>query len=269
MGRLLKHCNWICVALLVIAVICAIALISWVFTFKLSLFSSDPTRWAEFGTYVGGVLSPLFAAAAFLGLWKTIQQQTEAQKKQKIDFDIEIQQQVQAQNKQKIDFDSESYFKYAVQNLERAYEAIAPLSGDAMPVRDRLAWLTCARLLLAAKSSSSRIHHECEGLCQLYAGEEEYWRHKFYKLLHHEGTSGIGRDCLFFQEDKVKKIAEITEESIRVIYEFSAWRNDQADPLLSIPKYTLSELEGVKFSYEMAGIKTYILSKRRFTSSNG
>nr|WP_314899166.1 hypothetical protein [uncultured Deefgea sp.] len=237
-------------ALVVIAVICAIAILSWFFTFKTSLFSSDPKGWADFGTYVGGVLSPLFAAAAFLGLWKTIQQQTEAH------------------NKQKIDVDSESYFKHAVQNLERAYEAIAPLSGDAMPVRDRLAWLTCARLLLAAKSSSCRIHHECEGLCQLYAGEEEYWRHKFYKLLHHEGTSGIGRDCLFFQGDKVKKIAEIAEESIRVIYEFSAWRNDQADPLLSIPKYTQSELDGVKFSCEMAGIKKYILSKGRFKSPN-
>ncbi|MCY9821641.1 hypothetical protein [Aeromonas media] len=40
-------------------------------------FSDDQQAWANFGGYVGGVLSPIFSAFAFIGVWLTYKSQKE------------------------------------------------------------------------------------------------------------------------------------------------------------------------------------------------
>lgn len=231
-----------------VVVFIGLALIPWVMHVATPSFSSDGKEWADFGTYVGGVLSPILAGISFVGLLVTIIQQS------------------QAAEKQKRNADSENYFKHAVQSLERAYKTIAPNHNDITPLRSRLAWLTCARLLLSAKDASQRIAPESTGLISLYEGEEEYWRHKFYELLKPTHPKGVGYRAEFFCANVATAEEEIAEESIRVIYEFTDWPKERKDPLRAIPHYTSAELDD--FGIGMLGVETYIRAKPRFREAN-
>lgn len=231
-----------------VAVFVVWTLIPWVLHVATPSFSSDGKDWADFGTYVGGVLSPILAGISFVGLLVTIIQQR------------------QATEKQKRDADSENYFRHAVQSLERAYKAIAPKDGDTTPLRSRLAWLTCARLLLSAKDAAKRIAPDSTGLISLYEGEEEYWRHKFYELLQPTHPEGVGYRADFFGANTATAEGEIAEQSIRVIYEFTDWPKEREDPLRAIPRYTAAELDD--FGIGMLGIATYIRAKPHFREAN-
>lgn len=223
------------------AIISVVVLLPWVKVFWSPSFSRESKDWADFGTFVGGVLSPTLALAAFVGLVITIKLQRDA-----------------AQREREIR-DNESYFKHAVSSLERAFATLRPKDAS-HPAHDRLAWLSCARLLLAASDVSKQITASSPGLKQLYKGEEEHWRHQFYLLLQPGTMGGVGGDASYFTADSSGFHSPIDERSIRVIYDFVRWPEDRKDPIEDVPRYTEDELEQMRFG--MRGIRDYVRSTR-------
>ncbi len=218
----------------------ALALLPWLYAFWSPSLSRKANEWADFGTFIGGVLSPTLAFAALVGLVVTIKQQRDTAQREKEAAD------------------NESYFKHAVSSLERAFAALN-LDDATQPAHDRLAWLSCARLLLAASSASRNITSSSSGLKQLYEGETEHWRHQFYLLLQPMSLQGVGRDLNYFAADSSG--APIDERSIRVIYDFAHWPEGHEDPIDQVPRYTEEELNGMRLS--MRGIRDHVLSTRR------
>jgi hypothetical protein len=226
----------------------SVAIVPWLYVFWSPTFSRRASDWADFGTFVGGVLSPTLAFAALIGLMVTIGQQRSAAEAQKSVTD------------------NESYFKHAVSSLERAFNLLS--SGEPhQPVHDRLAWLSCARLLLSAKAASMKITNASAGLLILYAGEEEHWRHQFYLLLRPLSPEGVGARRRYFEADSSSLRTPIEERSIRVIYDFASWPEGRQDPIDDVPRYTREELAEMRVG--MAGIREFVLSSPRFRGEVG
>lgn len=223
-----------------------LTLLPWAYVFWAPSFSRSSSEWANFGTFVGGVLSPTLAFAALVGLVMTIKHQWDIAKRER-----EV-------------TDNDSYLRHAVSSLERAFAALRS-SETAQPVRDRLAWLSCARLLLAASDTSEKITAASPGLKQLYEGEVEHWRHQFYLLLQPTSPQGVGEDANYFAADNSGFHMPIEERSVRVIYEFAHWPEEQKDPIDRVPRYTDKELEGMRIG--MRGIREHVRSMRRLTGS--
>jgi hypothetical protein len=223
---------------------CAIPLVPWLMTFWSPSLATDQTKWSEFGSFIGGVLSPLLAFASFLGLLATIREQRASAERQKIETD------------------DRNYFNHAIESLKRAYETLAGGQSALEPVRDRLAWLSCARLLLSAKEVANQISISSQGLLAVYDGESEHWRRRFYELLNPTTGGRVGTRLAFFSEQELTGGGPIEERSIRVIFEFMDWPEGRQDPIDSVPKYTLEDLSAMNAS--MSGIREYVRSKPRF-----
>jgi len=235
-------------ALLALAA-CAIPLLLWLWTFWYPAFATDQDKWSEFGGFIGGVISPLLAFASFLGLLATLQEQRAAALRQKTETD------------------DLNYFNHATESIERAYEALAGVNPDGEPVRDRLAWLTCARLLLSAREVAKQISTSSVGLLALYDGELEHWRRRFYELLNPRGDLRVGTQATFFSHPASNDGVQIEERSIRVIFEFADWPEGKPDPIDAVPKYTQIDLDAMKPG--MSGVRDYIESKPRFRTPPG
>jgi hypothetical protein len=235
-------------ALLALAA-CAIPLLLWLWTFWYPAFATDQGKWSDFGSFIGGVISPLLAFASFLGLLATLQEQRAAALRQKTETD------------------DLNYFNHATESIERAYEALAGANPDGTPASDRLAWLTCARLLLSAKEVAKQISSSSVGLLALYDGELEHWRRRFYELLNPRGDLRVGTQATFFSHPASSDGVQIEERSIRVIFEFADWPEGKPDPIDAVPKYTRIDLDAMKPS--MSGVREFIESKPRFRTSPG
>ena len=228
---------------------CAIPLLLWFWTFWSPAFATDQEKWSEFGSFIGGVISPLLAFASFLGLLATLQEQRAAALRLKTETD------------------DLNYFNHATESIERAYEALAGANPDGKPVRDRLAWLSCARLLLSAKEVAKQISTSSVGLIALYDGELEYWRSRFYDLLNPRGGLRVGAQATFFGHPVPNDGVQIEERSIRVIFEFADWPQGKPDPIDAVPLYTRIDLDAMKPS--MYGVREFIKSKPRFRTPTG
>jgi hypothetical protein len=224
---------------------CSIPLGLWVFNFNHVGLASSSTEWSNFGSYIGGVLSPFLAFVSFVGLLLAFNtQRAEAARL-------------------KSESDDLNYFNHAVKSLERAYEA---MTKNATPkvalVPERLAWLTCARLLISAKDVSGRISWKSKGLLALYAGEEEYWRHRFFELFDSEDVRLASRNASYFGGEKPSSGFRLEERSIKVIFDFFNWEESKQDPIDRIQKYTQAELDVMKGN--MSGVREYVLTMPRF-----
>lgn len=241
-------------SLFVVALLaCTVPLWFWVSNFGHLGLAGSTEEWSRFGSYLGGVLSPVLAFLSFIGLL--------------LAFDTQRKEAARLKNES----DDLNYFNHAVKSLERAYDALVTrssrYSGDNGPPlvqlsTDRLAWLTCARLLLSAKDVSKQISQTSSGLLALYEGEEEYWRHQFYELFHEEKTFSMLLQPNFFGNPGILGGTQLEERSIRVIFEFADWPEDKVDPIDAVPLYSLAELNGMKAS--MSGVREYVLAKGRF-----
>jgi hypothetical protein len=169
-----------------------------------------------------------------------------------------IKQQGNAAKREREVTDNESYFRHAVSSLERAYATLSPTEA-AQPAHDRWAWLSCARLLLAASHASQKITPASSGLKQLYEGEVEHWRHQFYLLLKPSTLNGVGGDSAYFADNSGSQMP-IDERSIRVIYNFAQWPECYKDPIDDVPPYTDEELDRMRFG--MRGIREHVRSIR-------
>lgn len=226
---------------------CAVSLLFYVYQFGTLKLSVDHSAWASFGSYIGGVLSPILAFVSVIGLLITIQQQRSA-----------------AALASKL-HDGERYLQHAIASLERAYLVISDSDKSPKPVRDRMAWLTCARLLLSARDVAIRIT-DSEGLRALYDGEEEYWRNRFYEYFQPTSSDAFAPEQDYFEQ--AGKIAGevVDERSIRTVYDFMKWPNARVDPIQEVPLYTAEDLERM-MAPGMQGIRAYVRSKKRFTRS--
>lgn len=186
----------------------------------------------------------MLAFASFLGLLATINEQKKASA-------------VQRQQT-----DDLNYFNHASASLQRAYETLTRSSADAVPHADRLAWLSCARLLLSADDVSKRISNNSEGVKALYEGEREHWRRKFYELFHPKGQIAIGAQYAYFAHTDPRAGINLEERSIRVVFEFFDWPEGRPDPVDTVPKYTVAELDGMNAG--MSGVREYIRTMPRF-----
>ena len=220
------------------AVAVLLTVVPWLYMFSSSPISGNPGDWSSFGSFLGGVLSPVLAFASFVGLLMTLNHQREA---------IATQQ---------TEADDRSYFNHAVSSLERAYKVISGSDQRTGPVRDRLAWLTCARLLLSAKAVSERISAQSKGLTALFEGEKEHWRYCFYELFQ-KVDPPVGRDLAFFSCPSDPSREEIEERSIRIVFDFVSWPEDKEDPITNVRRYTVAELNAMRLS--MFGVRDYLL----------
>lgn len=223
---------------------CAVPLGLWYFKFGHLELANNSIEWSNFGGYIGGVLSPPLAFVGFIGLLLTLH----FQRAQAARLDTES--------------NDRNYFNHAVNSLERSFNAITGGKPDGDLSVDRLAWLTCARLLLSAKDVSGRISTTSEGLRALYEGEEEYWRHRFYELFEAKDVRVDSKKAGFFGSDTPSGAFRLEERSIRVIFEFKDWPEGKPDPIENVPKYESDELEAMKGS--MSGVRDYVLTMPRF-----
>lgn len=206
-------------------------------------------EYGAFGDYFGGLINPLMAFLAFGGLLLTIRQQGEAARSLEVKHD------------------DEKYIEHAVTCMERAYSTleVQRADGPTEVMRDRLAWLTCARLILSAKDAYARVSPDAHALRTLYEGEEEYWRRKFYLLL----KTGGGRRGIFEIKEYFSyktgtlnrgSFTLIHEGSVRVISEFLVWPDGRLDPIDSVPEYTDDEIEAMNGS--MRGVREHLQEMR-------
>ncbi|WP_398493373.1 hypothetical protein [Variovorax sp.] len=210
-------------------------------------FSAKASDWADFGTYVGGVLSPLLAFAGYIGLLFTIRQQREAAWKQQEDRD------------------GKDYFNHAVSCLERAFATISANGESRTPVNERLAWLTCARLLLSAQAAANLIAKESTGLRTLYEGESEHWRRQFYELFRPTSPDSFGNEAVYFLVDRGTPSQPIDERSTRVIYDFISWPPEKEDPIDQVERYSDEEIDKMRRTVGKLGLARALMSWRGTT----
>lgn len=206
------------------------------------------TEYGAFGDYFGGLINPLMAFLGFGGLLLTIRQQGKAAR------DVETK------------HDDEKYIEHAVKCLERAYWALLEQNANCSKStkQDRLAWLTCARLILSSEDAFARVSSEATALRVLYEGEREHWRREFYVLLGLDKAYGDLKSAKYFEywtDDASSQ--QIEPRSIRVIVEFVDWPKGLHDPIDAVPEYTDKEIDAMNGS--LRGVREYLsnLSARR------
>lgn len=193
----------------------------------------------QVGDIFGGV-NALFAGLAFGGVLISIHVTRKANIEQgQLDRDEKILEQI-----------CKSYqWAYDVLNEKKFLE-------DGPPRADLLAWLTCARHLLRAKSLKKSLRTELFQTMQ--AEQEEYWRTKFYTLLDHQDLS-FERYYLDYRDSRLGN-EYLDYRSVLVVAEFIASNRDHADPIDSVelvqaaPDWTTSNVG--------RGLKQYVLRIR-------
>lgn len=229
------------------AVAILIALGAWLAVFAGTAVSSESSHWADFGAYFGGVVAPILAYASLIGLMLNL---------------IHEQRKSQTDTERK---DSQIHFDYGTQSLRRAYENLFSI-GENVEIRsDRLAWLTTARLLLAAKKSKEEI--STLSVLNMYIGEEEFWRRQFFEVLQPYSPEGFGAQADNFQAGGLTPADGIEERSIRVVYDFLEWPEGQPDPIDDVVRYTDEELRNLRLGRR--GIADFIQAKRRMRRGDG
>jgi hypothetical protein len=219
----------------------SVPVLSWLLMFYDSQWSPNSSDWSNFGCFIGGTLSPILAFASFLAILVTIKLQ-------------------QAKNNQeKRLVNSAIYCEHAVKCLERAYNILSNDDESKTPIKDRLVWLTCARLILKSKQLYALISNEAESQKTLFDSEEEFWRHRFYELLDFTGMQSFSMSKDYFEKASLIPGDEIEERSIKVIYDFALKFNEDSDPINQISKFEKSEL-GI-FHFSQSGLKDYLMDK--------
>lgn len=154
------------------------------------------------------VLSALAAAGSALLAWRAIRQQEKER--------------LQAVARQ----ENERLLEHATTSLERAFSAL--MSGDPSqpsPPKDRLAWLTAARLIEEFKETKARVSDEL--LMRELESHEEHWRRRFYLKLH----PLAGANIKFFKPSNPYLEEAIDLASAVVVHAFADWPEGRVDPL--------------------------------------
>lgn len=118
------------------------------------------------------------------------------------------------------------HLKNAILCLERAYSALTHDGKHTYPpLKDRLAWLTTARLIEEFKRFKSEVKDETLRL-EIYS-HEEHWRLKLYKALSHQNIQQSGN---YYSSGKMD-VNAIEPRSAVIIHSFADWPASQKDPI--------------------------------------
>ncbi len=158
--------------------------------------------------------------------------------------------------------DDEVHTKHAISCIERAFEVISNTEHLNEPSNDRLAWLACARLLLAAEDAAGLISPRSSGLKKLFNGEKEYWRMRFYDFFQIGNLEDTPLNYDFFAESRLGAGDAIDEKSIRAIFDFINLPNDWNDPLDRVARYSWQEVQTMPLT--MSGVRQYVGQNHRF-----
>lgn len=216
----------------------AVPIVCWLIKFYDFDLSSNSEKWADFGSFIGGTISPILAFVSFIAVMVTIKLQ-----KDKSDLEKEL-------------IDSQGYCANAVKCLERAYGFLSDNGAATVPVKDRLVWLTTARLILQSKELASAISPKAVSSLAMYESEREYWSHRFYNLIDYTGTKSFSMDKDYFAKASRIPGDEIEERSIKVIYEFALSFDGENDPIDRVSVYSRDELD--RFNVGQKGLKEYL-----------
>lgn len=153
----------------------------------------------------------------------------------------------------KIDNDRE-LLRQLILTLERAYLSISPNDPTALPLQNRLGWLTAARHIATFKTLKTELKTQLhKTLCEEH---EEYWRHQFYVLLTHINN------CAYFEwkNGTTGASESIDPTSAALVFAFSNWPKGRKDRLAD---FSLKELiqDNDLFSPKFIHFKNYIESR--------
>jgi uncharacterized membrane protein len=202
-----------------VAVSMAIVIVPWAYTFYNSAFSTDPASWGVFGDYFGGVLSTIVSIFGFVAVIVTIKKQSDS-----------IQAQLASIELDKETRDDEVYNRQALQCLEEALTILNdPETGRIL--KDRVAWLETARLILTAKQLSGRI--TSESMRTVYAASEKVIRSKFMAKLDQNNCPETIQPEFFSGPDEGKPYKKVSKQlekrSVYVVYKFASWPREEND----------------------------------------
>lgn len=211
--------------LIAIAATIAIVSVPWAITFYDAPFSSKPEDWGVFGDYFGGILSTIVSIFGFLALLVTIQIQRNVMSMQ-VDV-LEAQWKGIEQDKQTRD--DEIYNRQAIQCLEEALTKLTKPNTSEI-IRDRVAWLESARLILSAKELSSRI--TSESMRTVYIASQRLIRSKFMTILDTKKCPQTLGAQFFdgpYSEQEIKGSNRLEKRSVYTVYKFASWPSEEHD----------------------------------------
>lgn len=147
--------------------------------------------------------------------------------------------------------ESKVFLDESILLLNRAFETFTRL-GDNPPKNDRLLWLSTARLIVRFQGMRLLISEKDH---LVIADEnEEYIRLKFYTLLGEckdEFTSSY-----FLPEGKPYDGNVVARKSVAVVFDFSRWRENMADPLDNVDDKELFARGAVPIDF--LGVENYL-----------
>jgi len=143
--------------------------------------------------------------------------------------------------------------------LSWAYETFSR-SSDNTPKNDRVLWLTTARMIERYKKIKSQITEQEHSL--IANEHEEYWRHRFYELLHNNKDK-LTKDYFMPLGDPYHHEA-IDIKSLAVILLFTKWRKGVSDPLDEIDHNKLfEEYERLRLNDDFPGVVEFLDAQKK------
>lgn len=223
--------------------------------------AKDSSKWADFGSFIGGTVTPILTLVSVLGLiWTIIEQrkqlnhsieQAEIQRSEDAkdalaQRESELEQRQLEQSRR----DNQVYKEEAQKSLLRAFEAFQP-NSQLSPTENRLMWLTAARNIITAQNLSVKITEE--SLRESYDSFEEEVRTKFYSLLEPHELKGLLANFDF---------ADIAPVSIAVVLRFA--QEMKEEPLTKEHDFTDEELHRVGFRPELVRLKSTLSNFKQY-----
>lgn len=140
---------------------------------------------------------------------------------------------------------SEDYYKEAKSQLEKAFYILQE-NPDKPITRDRLKWLTCARLLLSADRISKKIIMSSHK--HIYKEDKQYWKARFYEIIEDFSEDFYAGYTGDFFADFVNGRNKISLASVYAVHKFMQWDDDYIDPL-EIKEWSDEQLSDISRNY--------------------
>lgn len=177
---------------------------------------------------------------------------------------------VRAHNHDKNYQQSATNLTSAISLVEHAARILQPAG---ILTNDRVAWITCARLISRAEVIKSKITTETHLL--IYNAQHDLWRHSFRDLLKPSGHEKSG--AFFCGGDSTRSIGEtvtdtlhpkngrlwIPEQALNVVYKFITFPEIYNDPLEGSTRFTDEERERMGLM-GFDGVKEYADFRNNF-----
>ena len=158
----------------------------------------------------------------------------------------------------------------ALSLIERAADVLV-VNGKL--TNDRVAWVTCARLITRAEVLSQKVTTETHAL--IFEAERDFQRHKFRDMLKVDGKELKG--AFFCGGDQAQTIGEavsgldhpeggaswIPTRIINVVYTFMSFPENYEDPLRSSEDYGAKERNRL-FQLGHEGVREYLVFRKIF-----